>query len=85
MLVLLRRRGHRSATLSLLPGADPQLFNIAVSTFDNAIALEQQPSGAFLDENGQPNAIVNGFFGVDSGSHTSSSTHGLTARRGQLG
>lgn len=56
-----------AATLSQQPDGDQQLRNVAVDTFNTAIAKYQLRNGAFADPYPTPDGIGTGFFTVDLG------------------
>jgi hypothetical protein len=56
-----------AATLGSQRGADPNLKQVAIDTFDTAIAEHQLPDGAFADAGGAADGIGTGFFTVDLG------------------
>ncbi len=56
-----------AATLSQQPSGDPQLRQVAIDTFNEAISQHQLPSGAFDDGSGAADGLGTGFFTVDLG------------------
>lgn len=56
-----------AATLSQQPGGSAQLRQVAIDTFNTAIAHHQLPNGAFDDGTGAADGIGTGFFAVDLG------------------
>lgn len=56
-----------AATLSQQPGGNAQLRQVAIDTFNTAIAQHQLANGAFDDDTGAADGIGTGFFTVDLG------------------